>query len=160
YFVGMSKDGSTVDFTTAAQLVPEDQDTSYDMYQYNADTDQYTLVSQNGSLGSTDECEPASWTEKCGVKPITPERILGSEGYETTARTPGIDDQIAYQSGDVYFYSPEDLVPEEAGVDGQRNLYLYHDGHLRLVTTFEPGTEVDRATISGDGRHAGFLTTS
>ena len=119
YFVGMSHDGSKVDFTTTAQLVPEDEDTSSDMYQYDADTDQWTLVSQEGSLGSTDECS-ASWTEKCGVEPITPERISGSEGYETTARTPGPDDQIAYQSGDVYFYSPEDLQPGEVGADGQR----------------------------------------
>lgn len=159
YFVGMSKDGSKVDFTTTAQLVPEDQDTSSDMYQYNADTNQWTLISQEGSLGSTDNCT-ATWTEKCGVQAITPERILGSEGYETTARTPGVDDQIAYANGDVYFYSPEDLQPGEVGGDGQRNLYLYHNGHVQLVTTFEPGTEVERSTISGDGKHAAFLTKS
>ena len=159
YFVGMSHDGSKVDFTTTAQLMPEDEDTSSDMYQYDADTDQWTLVSQEGSLGSTDECS-ATWTEKCGVKAITPERVSGSEGYETTARTPGPDDQIAYQNGDVYFYSPEDLQPGEAGADGQRNVYLYHEGHVRFVATLEPGTELTRTTISGDGRRAAFLTKS
>jgi hypothetical protein len=159
HYVGMSKDGSRVDFTTTAQLVPEDDDTSSDMYQYNADTNKWTLVSQEGSLGNTDACT-STWTEKCGVQPITPERVLGSEGFQTTARTPGPDDQIAYGNGDVYFYSPEDLVPGEVGGEGQRNLYLYHDGHLRLVSTFEPGTEVTRATIAGDGGHAAFLTKS
>jgi hypothetical protein len=159
-FVGMTHDGSKVDFTTTAQLVPEDQDTSSDMYQYDANTDEWTLISQNGSLGSTDKCAPAGWTEKCGVKAITPEDISGSEGYETTARTPGVDDQMAYKDGDVYFYSPEDLVPGEVGEDGQRNLYLYRSGELRLVATFEPGTEINRATISGDGSHAAFMTKS
>jgi hypothetical protein len=159
YFVGMSHDGSKVDFTTTAKLVPEDEDNSSDMYQYNADTDEWTLVSQVGSLGSTDNCS-AGWTAGCGVQAITPEKISGSEGYETTARTPGPDDQIAYQSGDVYFYAPEDLQAGEVGADGQRNLYLYHKGTVRFVATFEPGTEIERATISGDGSHAAFMTNS
>jgi hypothetical protein len=159
YFVGMTKDGSKVDFTTTAKLVPEDEDNSSDMYQYNADTDEWTLVSQVGSLGSTDSCT-ATWTAGCGVQAITPERISGSEGYETTARTPGPDDQIAYGDGDVYFYAPEDLQPGEVGADGQRNLYLYREGTVRFVATLEPGTTIERATISGDGSHAAFLTKS
>ena len=156
----MSQDGSKVDFTTTAQLVPEDQDTSATCTSTTPTRTTWTLVSQNGSLGSTDECAPTVDRKSAAWKPITPEKIIGSEGYETTARTPGTDDQIAYESGDIYFYSPEDLVPGEVGGDGQRNLYLYHDGHLQLVTTFEPGTEVDRATISDDGSHAAFMTKS
>jgi hypothetical protein len=158
-FVGMSHDGSKVDFTTTASLVPEDQDNSSDMYQYNADANEWTLVSQEGTFGSTDNCT-STWTTGCGVQAITPERISGSEGYETTARTAGPDDQIAYQNGDVYFYSPEDLQPGEVGADGQRNLYLYHDGKVHFVATLEPGTVIERSTISGDGRHAAFMTNS
>jgi hypothetical protein len=159
YFVGMSHDGSKVDFTTTANLSPEDKDNSSDLYQFNADTDEWTLVSQEGSLGSTDECS-ATWTEGCGVQDITPERVLGSQGYETTARTPGPDDQIAYQNGDVYFYSPEDLQPGEVGENGQRNLYVYHKGKVHFVSTLEPGTVIERSTISGDGSHAAFMTKS
>ena len=65
---------------------------------------------------------------------------------------------LAANSGDIYFYSPEDLVEGEIGGNGQRNLYLYRNGHLQLVTTFEPGTEIERSTISEDGSHAAFLT--
>ena len=128
YFVGMSHDGSKVDFTTTAQLVPEDEDTSSDMYQYDADTDQWTLVSQEGSLGSTDECS-ASWTEKCGVEPITPERIFGSEGYETDRTTPGPDDQIAIPEWRrLLLLARGSACRAKWAADGQRNLYLYHEG--------------------------------
>jgi len=157
YFGGMTKNASKVLFTTAKALDAADTDTSLDMYMWEEQGDKLTLVSQEGSLGNSDACS-ASWTPKCGVQILTPEKQVGSLYYELVARVPGLDDELARDSGDIFFYSPEDLVAGEVGGDGQRNLYLYHHGHLRLVTTFEPNTEVERITISADGAHAAFMT--
>jgi hypothetical protein len=104
-----------------------------------------------------DECS-ATWTEKCGVKMITPLNFQAGEYFDRKAHVQGIDDVLAPGDGDIYFYSPEDLVAGEIGGNGQRNLYLYRNGQLKLVTTFEPGTEVERSTISEDGSHAAFMT--
>jgi guanyl-specific ribonuclease Sa len=158
-FVGMTKNGSKVLFTTTEPLLPQDHDTSADMYMWSEEGNSLQLISQQGNLGNSDNCS-ATWIEKCGVEAMYPSRVVGSEAFDDAARVPGLDDQIAYENGDVYFYSPEDLVPGEVGADGQRNLYLFHEGHLQLVTTFEPGTQVDRVTISGDGSHAAFMTKS
>jgi hypothetical protein len=89
---------------------------------------------------------------------ITPRHFQESQYFYLHAHVPGIDDVLAPNSGDIYFYSPEDLVEGEIGGNGQRNLYLFRNGHLRLVTTFEPGTEIERSTISEDGTHAAFMT--
>jgi hypothetical protein len=104
-----------------------------------------------------DECNP-SWTEKCGVKMISPLHFQAGEYFDRKAHVQGIDDVLAPGNGDIYFYSPEDLVKGEIGGNDQRNLYLYRNGHLQLVTTFEPGTEIERSTISEDGSHAAFLS--
>jgi guanyl-specific ribonuclease Sa len=155
----MTKDGSKVLFTTTEPLLSQDHDTSADMYMWHEDGNSLQLISQQDNLGNDDDCS-ATWIEKCGVEAMYPRRVIGSEAFDDAARVPGPDDQIAYENGDVYFYSPEDLVPGEVGADGQRNLYLFHNGHLQLVTTFEPGTQVDRVTISGNGSHAAFMTKS
>lgn len=156
-FVGMNRSGSKVYFTTAEKLLPQDKDTSEDLYLWEAEGDKLTLVSQEGTLGNDDACN-ASWTEKCGVKPLTPEHFQEGQFFDRHAHVPGIDDVLAPSSGAIYFYSPEDLVEGQTGGNGQRNLYLYRNGHLQLVTTFEPGTEVERSTIAEDGSHAAFMT--
>ena len=153
----MTRSGSKVYFITDEKLLPQDTDTSEDLYMWEAAGDKLTLVSQEGSLGNNDECN-ASWTEKCGVKMITPAHFQESKYFDRHAHIPGIDDVLASNSGDIYFYSPEDLVEGQIGGNGQRNLYLFRNGHLQLVTTFEPGTEIERSTISEDGGHAAFLT--
>jgi guanyl-specific ribonuclease Sa len=163
-FVGMTRDGSKVYFTTTAQLIPgtgegQDNDTSLDLYQWSPEGDKLTLISREGGLGNNDNCS-ATWVEKCGVQPLTPQFMNYSELFEQKARVQGIDDVMANDSGDIYFYSPQDLVPGEVGGDGQRNLYLYRNGHLHLVTTFEPGQQVERSTISLEGTHAAFMTRS
>jgi hypothetical protein len=163
-FVGMTRDGKKVYFTTTAQLIPgtgpgQDNDSSLDLYMWSEEGDTLTLVSREGNLGNTDKCS-ASWVEKCGVEPLTPQFMNYSELFDLKARVQGIDDVMASESGDVYFYSPEDLVPGAVGGDGQRNLYLFRNGQLHLVTTFEPGTQVERSTISQDGSHAAFMTRS
>ena len=42
--------------------------------------------------------------------------------------TAGLDDMIAEQSGDVYFYSPEQLDPGSRASPNERNLYVYREG--------------------------------
>ena len=43
------------------------------------------------------------------------------------------------ESGDVYFYSPEQLDGDH-GFEGLQNLYLYRGGSVRYVTTLTPLT--------------------
>jgi hypothetical protein len=158
-FVGITLDASKVYFTTPEALDPADADTSRDLYLWEEQGDKLTLISQNGTLGDDDECS-ATWTPACGVQPLTPLRSQWSEFFDKRALVPGADDVLANVSGDIYFYSPEDLVPGEIGGDGERNLYLYRNGDLQYVTTFDPGTQVERSTISQNGSNAAFLTKS
>jgi hypothetical protein len=163
-FVGMTRDGGKVFFTTTEQMIPgtgpgEDNDESRDLYVWEAKDDSLHLISREGGLGNDDGCS-ASWVAKCGVEPLTPLESDFSEHSELKTRTEGIDDVLAKDSGDIYFYSPEDLVPGEVGGDGQRNLYLYRDGHLHFVATLEPDKQIERSTISLDGSHAAFMTRS
>jgi hypothetical protein len=158
-FVGSTMNLSKVYFTTPEPLSPEDDDTSSDLYLWEQQGDKLTLVSQNGTLGSSDDCS-ASWTSKCGVQPLSPQKGQWSEYFDRRAMVTGADDVLAKTSGDIYFYSPEDLVPGKIGGDGERNLYLYRRGQIQYVTTFDPETQVERSTISLDGSHAAFLTKS
>jgi hypothetical protein len=158
-YVGTTADGRTVFFTSTEQLTPGDNDTSRDLYMWDETDGQIHLISRNGSLGNDDACA-ASWVGKCGVLPLTPLYTDYSEHFDFKTRVEGIDDVLARNSGDIYFYSPEDLVPGEVGGDGQRNLYLYRNGQLHLVSTLEPGAGVERSTISQDGSHAAFMTRS
>jgi hypothetical protein len=159
-YVGMTKDASKVFFTTTKPLDPiADLDTSRDLYVWEEQGDKLTLISQEGALGNTDACT-ATWTQKCGVQPLSPKAMQFSEFFDLRAFVPGIDDVLANESGDIYFYSPEDLVAGQVGADGERNLYLYRDGQIHFVTTFQPGTQIERITISQNGSNAAFMTKS
>ena len=142
----MTSDGSKVVFTSNAQLTPSDTDTSADMYMWSESTGAITVLSQGNGQGDTDDCN-AVWTPQCGVQPVSTQR-------------PELDNRIASSSGAVYFYSSESLDPNAFGVAQQRNLYVYRAGHAQFITSFDPGTQVDRMPISPDGSHAAFLTTS
>jgi hypothetical protein len=141
--LGMSADGTKVAFMSGSVLTPEDNDTSRDIYVWEEATDDIRLVSVGNGKGNSDDCN-ASWTGSCGVAPIQGER-------------PELDDVMA-STGDVYFYSPEQLDPNNPGVRNQRNLYHLNDGAVQYVTTFDPGTTANRMQISADGKHAAFLT--
>jgi hypothetical protein len=145
-YVGMTADGSRVVFLSNNQLTPDDTDTSADLYMWREATDSLTRLSQGNGNGNSDDCN-AGWTGQCGVTPLTTER-------------PDIDDKIASESGDVYFFSPEQLDPENPGVANERNLYVFHDGEVHYVTTMDPGTQINRSQISANGVHAAFLTAA
>jgi hypothetical protein len=155
-FVGMTSDGGEVYFVAEQQLTADDTDTSADLYAWREQGDTLVRLSRGNSQGDTDACLPSTWTEACSVAPLAPERANphGQHSIE------GLDDVIAEQSGDVYFYSPELLDGGKGGVAGLRNLYVYRDGAVELVTTLDEGTEIDRMQISADGRHAAFVTAS
>ncbi len=168
-FAGMTRTGSKVYFTTAAQLTGADTDTSQDLYMWSEagakEGHPLTLISQGNGQGNSDECE-ASWISGCGVAPISPERLNALRTYNGgnlktfNPNVPGEDDALARDSGDIYFYSPELLDESNPGIPGERNLYLYRNGTVRLVGTLDPGTKINRMQISDDGSHAAFLTAS
>ena len=64
------------------------------------------------------------------------------------------------QSGDVYFYSPEQLDPNSPGVFNEKNLYVYRHGAVKYVATLDAGTAINRIQISPDGSHVAFLTAA
>ncbi len=139
----MSADGSKVAFLSDSVLTGEDEDSSRDIYLWDEATQDVTLITTGNGKGNSDACN-ANWTAGCNVAPITSER-------------PDIDDVMS-SSGDVYFYSPEQLDPDNPGVFNQRNLYHVNEGDVQYVTTFDPGTQANRMQIGADGRHAAFLT--
>ncbi len=177
-YVGMTPDGEHVYFTSPEQLLPEDTDTSVDLYMWSAKKAEngeqaLTLLSKGtGGAGNSDSCE-ASWIERCGVLPwsgypfsVVP--IKGGNGISDSA--------IASENGDIYFFSPEQL-DGDLGVLGKANLYDYRAGRPRFVATFEPGpyctqtgffsgtticstSPIPRMDVSPDDSHAAFLTTS
>ena len=159
--IGMTRTGNKVFFITSARLLPSDTDNSTDLYMWQEDgsaTGSLTLVSQGNGQGNSDNCNADWGVTGCGVKPLEPEYAHLNKNRATSA--PGMDDLFAETSGDIYFYSPEVLDGSKPGIKNQRNLYVYRDGAVHLVATFEDGTEVNRMQISPDGAHAAMLTAS
>ena len=142
HYVGMTADGSKVFFTSDDQLTSEDHDTSTDIYMWSEATNSLTLLSKGteGS-GNSDGCN-AQWTTQCGVVAVT--------GAVTG------DSAIASKTGEIYFYSPEQLDGDK-GVENGENLYVFREGEARFVATAGPLTRVQ---VSPDGSHAAFVTSS
>ena len=139
-FVGMTRDGSSVTFTSDEQLNGEDEDSSVDLYRWEESTDSLTLLSVGNGAGNEDDCE-ATWTSGCDIEVPDTERRWAGE-FEIPFSNPGVpnfqgqglDDMIAEQSGDVYFYSPESLDGSKFGLANERNLYVARrNGQVQLV---------------------------
>jgi hypothetical protein len=157
-FLGMTGDGTKVDFAATQKLIPADTDEGTDIYQWdeNGGSPTLTVLSQGNGNGDSNQCSPVGFGSGCSAVPLTTERG-NAYGFLST---PPLDDPIAEGDGDVFFYSPENLDPDRPGIKNQRNLYEFHDGAPRLVTTLQPGTQVSRIQISPDGTHAGLLTAA
>jgi hypothetical protein len=186
-YVGMSADGSKVFFTSAEALLPEDHDTSTDLYMWSAakaegEEAPLTLISKGddagnpGEAGQSDACS-AAWSEKCGIGTVVftdPKtggytQLLGGLGGNGRS-----DTAIAAESGDVYFYSPELLAGPGEGEKNAENLYLYRGGAVQFVATLSPeGTvcttqqeiicssgPVARMQVTPDGAHMAFITAN
>jgi hypothetical protein len=156
--LGMTRDGTKVDFLATQRLSPADHDNSADVYQWdeNGGSPTLTLLSQGDGNGDTDECAPVGFGSQCDAVQVKTER----EHPYGVLSLPPQDSPIAEGDGDVFFFSPELLDPTDPGVPNQRNLYEYHNGKVELVATFDPGTRIRRMQISPDGVHAGFITES
>ncbi|MBA3865550.1 MAG: hypothetical protein H0X42_04260 [Solirubrobacterales bacterium] len=176
-FLGMTPGGSKVFFTSEEQLIAADKDTSTDLYMWSEATDSLSLVSkgnnpgESGEAGQSDSCN-ASWTAKCGAQPYSNYQwtlLPGGEGGN------GIADSAITPSGDIYFYSPEQLDGGK-GLLGGQNLYDYREGKAQFVATFEPEQKcrpaspgwailcaegpILRFEATPDDSRAAFLTTT
>jgi hypothetical protein len=132
-YVGMTADGSKVFFTSPEQLTPDDTDESVDLYMWT-DDDQLTLISKDEGGSGEGEVEP----------------VIG---------TSATDSAIASTSGDIYFYSTDQL-DGERGLAGGYNLYEYREGAPHYVTTFPEPAPITRIQVSPNGSHMAFTTAS
>ena len=175
-YVGMTDSGSKVYFTSPEQLNGEDQDASVDLYMWEQGTDAITLVSKGnntgnaGEPGQSDACS-AGFTTGCGV--VTYSNISFCQLESGLGGNCRSDNSIASQSGDIYFFSPEQL-DGSRGIPNKENLYVFHDGRVQYVTTFTSGpfcvgegfqqicsdTPIARMQVSPDGSHMAFLTAN
>ena len=157
-YEGMTRNGSKVFFSSKEDLSGEDSDTSADLYMWSEAGDTISRVSDAGAAaGNTDSCN-ASWIQGCGVElvPQTGGGIDPNSNYEVT---PPTDNSIAADSGDTFFYSPEQLVSGE-GFPGRRNLYTFREGQIEYVATLDADKPAVRVQVSPDGNFAAFVTAS
>jgi hypothetical protein len=187
-YVGSTPDGARVYFTTAAQLTGDDSDTGVDLYMWseNGGSPQLTRIStgEPDPSGNSNDCF-STWTTNCDVKTYDDSTITaapgnrgGLGGWNPDNPNPGYtDNAIAAKSGDIYFYSPEQLVPGK-GAPGKENLYVYREGSVREVAALDDDRycieqapvdlrwtvcsngAVGRLQVTPDGRYAAFITTS
>jgi hypothetical protein len=150
-FKETSADGSEVFFTTEKQMTADDTDTSRDLYVWSeaaarAGEPAVTRISDSGNLpGNSDSCAAGSWTQKCDVRVV----------YRRTATV--FDPRIAKETGEIYFYSPEQL-DGARGVLNKRNLYVWRDGRPQYVATLEPDKQIERINVAPNGSHMAFVT--
>ena len=150
-FAGMKPDGSKLYFTSAGKFAAEDEDTSVDLYMWEPEGDDYTLASigQNGN-GNSDACA-AAWTQKCDVGIIKfrswAQRQSGQGGNNHS------DNVLAAETGDIYFYGPEQL-DGDRGLKNFQNLYTYRNGkpqHVAILGGNGCATDVYGNTVCSDG---------
>ena len=114
-FKEMTADGSKVFFTTEKQMTRDDTDTSRDLYVWSeaaarAETSADPGLRQRQPSGQQRQLRGQLDTE------------MRRQGDITTAETL-FDPRIAKESGEIYFYSPEQL-DGARGVPNKRNLYV------------------------------------
>ena len=171
HYVGGTSDGKTIYLTSNEQLTPDDHDTSTDLFMWREDsTPHLTRVStgEGGEAGNSDNCL-GTWTSKCDVG------IISFAAYSTPPGGNGgngvTDNFIAGKSGDIYFESPEQLLPAK-GDPGRANLYVYRGGVVHFVAALDPEPlctfgayeyfcsdgPVARMQVTPDGSHMAFVT--
>ena len=143
-YQGMTSDGGSVYFSSPEQLTADDHDESVDLFVWKADEpDTLTRVSKGADgSGDSDQCA-SSWITRCGIQVVP----LGAK----------TDNALASSSGDIYFYSPEQLVAGK-GVPGQRNLYVYRGGSLHHIVALDANATLDRIQVTSDGDYLAVLT--
>jgi hypothetical protein len=194
-------DARKVYFTTAQALIPEDEDTSLDLYMWSdlGGVPSLTVVSQGPGGGNGSSCE-ANWTPNCNIEVYRDTQISNAaankgglsvnwhappqQGYSYWPGNTGVkgktDNAVAAETGDIAFYSPEDL--DGTALARGINLFLYRNGEPQLVATLEDDLycikdesaegiaevrydrcsdgPIGRLQITPDGRYLAFVTTS
>jgi hypothetical protein len=155
---GAARDGSEVFFTTPHQMTEDDDDQSADLFRWSETTNDLTRLSTGvGGSGNTDFCS-GSWTNKCGVEVVPMgHRCIAPDHPEQRSCS---DTPIARDTGEIYFYSPEQLDEGAKGVAGARNLYVWRNGQPRFVAKLLGGQPIERINVSFDGNWMAFLTKS
>jgi hypothetical protein len=163
-YQGMTEDGSKVFFTSAERLTADDHDNSIDLFMWSEKGEEEghpltRLSAGTGSIGDTDACA-ANWIAKCGVEvvPIVNDQ-LEQENEPTLSLSATTDNSVAEDSGDVYFYSPEQFVANQ-GAPGKRNLFVSRHGQIQYVATFADDNPATRIQVTPSGSHAAFITAS
>jgi hypothetical protein len=204
-FAGMTDDGRMVYFTSDENVTADDTDTSTDLFRWTEEDDAVVRVSTGTEgTGNGDDCGAVgSWTPKCGVKLIAtyeiqcngkPARacnsaqavggkprptfyngVFGSQIGQYGGH-PENENQLARESGDFFFYSPEKLDGAGNGAEGLQNLYVFRDGQPQFVAAFDPeptctlagslsgsvfcaAGPIARMQVSKDGRYAAFTSS-
>jgi hypothetical protein len=159
----MTRNGSRVYFRSAQPITSDDHDTSIDLFMWTEETDEVVRVSvgDEGSVGDVDTCT-ATWISKCGIEVVPATGGQEDQELKEVAIEGPTDNSVAADSGDIYFYSPEQLLLGE-GIPNGRNLYLLHGtGEIDFVTTLESpfNRRIVRIQVTPSGSHAAFVTAS
>jgi hypothetical protein len=192
-YLDATEDGSKVYFSSAEPLTADDTDTSVDLFMWDENGGAPKIVRVSAGdvpSGNGDNCV-STWAEKCGAEPYSDVSISkavanrgGLGGWSTAIPDPNpgyTDNGVAAKSGDIYFYSPEQL-DGARGAPGFVNLYVYRKGEARFVarldddpycieSTTDPNIgpvrygvcsdgSVGRLQVTPDGRFAAFITTT
>jgi hypothetical protein len=133
-FDGMTEDGSKIFFTTSDRLLPEDTDSSADIYEAEVDGESNVslrLVSTGiEGVGNSNSCHPAANTRN--------PHWNTTDASEETCGAVAIGGGVASGNGTIYFLSPEKLDGSSKGVENAPNLYVSEPGGLpRFVATLE-----------------------
>ena len=150
FFEGMVDDGSVVYFTTADQMTPDDTDSVTDLYRWTEDGNEVTRVS-TGSAGTGN-------SSTCGAVSCAVQVVPNGHDFDYSPQAFNRDTVLATDTGDIYFYSAEQL-DGSRGIVGKQNLFVARaDGTVQYAATFEPSSAPTRMNVSPDGRHMAMLT--
>jgi hypothetical protein len=156
HYAGIASEGSEVFFTSPDQMTADDTDQSSDVFRWDMSSNQLTRLSTGvPGTGNSDDCS-GSWTTRCGAEVVPASHECVREG-KTERRFCG-DSPIALNTGEVYFYSPEQLDAGARGIGGSRNLYVWRNGSPRFVATIDGERPIQRINVSWDGKWMAFLT--
>jgi hypothetical protein len=176
-YVGETPDGHKVYFSTTEKLLPEDTDSSRDLYMWEEGSQNpngLTEISKGNEVGVTgdsDECN-VSWTNQCDIVPISFDEYTSAQGG--SGGNIRAENFIAAGNGDIYYLSPEQLHGAN-GVAGQENLYVYRNGKNQFVAALDPKgiactkdqgsnicseNAVARMEVSPDDTYMAFITGS
>ena len=140
-------DGRYLVFTTATPLVGTDTDTAADVYRYDADTGEIVRASTN-IFGLAGNGEGFDAKIQGQLETLTGYGVLSSHQTHVAVSSDG---------SSIIFTTSEGLSP----LDGNEepDAYLWHAGHVSLISTGSVGGGAEVAAISESGRDIFFLTS-